>query len=74
MEVIIRSPGGQLEEVVFECPDLTWNQMFLDVDWLSREGHIWLRFCARGICTIEVPDQDIHRGGLAEGVEAQMMQ
>jgi hypothetical protein len=23
MEVIIRSPGSQLEEVVFECPDLT---------------------------------------------------
>lgn len=23
MEVIIRSPGSQMEEVVFECPGLT---------------------------------------------------
>lgn len=25
IEVIIRSPGSQLEEVVFECPGLTWK-------------------------------------------------
>jgi hypothetical protein len=29
MKVILRSPGSQLEEVVLECPDLIWNQVFL---------------------------------------------
>lgn len=35
MKVIIRSPGSQLEEVVLECPDLTWNQVFCELDRLS---------------------------------------
>jgi hypothetical protein len=40
MEVIIRSPGSQLEEVVFECPDLTWNQVFCELDRMSRAGQV----------------------------------
>ncbi len=31
MQVIVRSPGSQLEEVVLECPDLTWIRCF--VSW-----------------------------------------
>lgn len=38
LEVILRSPGAALDEVVFECPDLTWNQVFMAVDRLSRAG------------------------------------
>lgn len=38
MEIIIRSPGCDLEDVVSECVDLTWNQVLLEVDRLSREG------------------------------------
>lgn len=29
-----------LEEVVGLCPDLSWNQVFLAVDYLSRSGEI----------------------------------
>jgi hypothetical protein len=29
MEVILRSPGTQLEEVILDCPDLSWNQVFV---------------------------------------------
>ncbi|HNP80358.1 MAG TPA: hypothetical protein PKN47_02760 [Nitrospira sp.] len=29
-----------LEEVAGLCPDLTWNQMFLAIDYLSRTGEI----------------------------------
>ncbi len=46
MEVILRSPGSQLEEVVLECPDLTWNQVFCELDRLSRAGQV--RVTARG--------------------------
>lgn len=40
MEVIIRSPGSQLEEVVVECPDLTWNQVFCELDRMRRAGQV----------------------------------
>ena len=46
MEVIIRSPGCLLEEVVLECPDLTWNQVFCELDRLSRTGEV--RLTAKG--------------------------
>lgn len=29
-----------MEDVVGLCPDLTWNQVFLAVDYLSRTGQI----------------------------------
>ncbi len=29
-----------LEEVVGLCPDLTWNQVFLAIDYLSRTGQV----------------------------------
>jgi len=32
MQVIIRSPDCSLEKVVLECPDLTWNQVFCEID------------------------------------------
>ncbi len=42
MEVILRSPGSQLEEVVLECPYLTWNQVFCELNRLSRGGQVRL--------------------------------
>lgn len=29
-----------MEEVVGLCPELTWNQVFLAIDYLSRTGQI----------------------------------
>lgn len=29
-----------MEEVVGLCPDLTWNQVFLAIDYLSRTGQV----------------------------------
>lgn len=29
-----------MEEVVNLCPELTWNQVFLAIDYLSRTGQI----------------------------------
>lgn len=29
-----------MEELVDLCPELTWNQVFLAIDYLSREGQI----------------------------------
>ena len=42
MNVVLRSQGCELEELVHDCPGLTWNQVFLEVDRLSREGDVVL--------------------------------
>jgi hypothetical protein len=42
MQVIIRYPGCSLEEVVLECPHLTWNQVFCEIDRMSRTGQVRL--------------------------------
>ena len=42
LNLIARSPGCNLEDIVFNCHGLTWNQVFLEVDWLSRNGQICL--------------------------------
>jgi hypothetical protein len=48
LEVIVRSPGTAMDDIVLECPDLTWNQVFIAVDRLSREGALRLTLKGRG--------------------------
>src|SRR5207249_11664826 len=36
IEAVSRSPGCLLEERALECPGLTWTQVFMAVDRLSR--------------------------------------
>lgn len=52
MEVIIRSPGGQLEEVVLECSGLTWNQVFCELDRMSRTGQVRLTMKGPGLYAV----------------------
>jgi hypothetical protein len=52
MEVIIRSPGCLLEEVVLECPGLTWNQVFTEIDRMSRNGQVRLAVKGPGLYTV----------------------
>lgn len=42
MEVIVRTPGTALEDIVLKCPDLSWNQVFLVIDRLTRSGSVRL--------------------------------
>ena len=42
LEIIIRSPGTAFDEVVLQCPNLTWNQVFTAIDRLNREGVVTL--------------------------------
>lgn len=52
MKVIIRSHGGQLEEVVLECPGLTWNQVFCELDRMSRTGQVRLTMKGPGLYAV----------------------
>jgi hypothetical protein len=42
MEAIVRMPGTALDDIVLECPDLSWNQVFLAIDRLTRRGSVRL--------------------------------
>jgi len=56
MEIIVRSPGRSLDDIVAECPDLTWSQVFLTIDRLSREGTLRLTRQGRGLYTVHLSD------------------
>jgi hypothetical protein len=51
MNVIIRSLH-KLEEVVLECPGLTWNQVFCELDPLNRAGRVRLTMKGPGIYAV----------------------
>ena len=54
LETVSRSPGCLLEELVLDCPDLTWNQVFLTVDQLSRTGQLLLAKKGPGVYAVRV--------------------
>jgi hypothetical protein len=55
LETIVRHPGRDLDELVALCPTLTWNQIFLEVDRLSRTGHVRLALVGLGRYALEAP-------------------
>lgn len=55
LEVIVRSPGCNIEEIVFQCPNLTWNQVFTEIDRLSHEGYVVLSLQSRGRYAVSRP-------------------
>lgn len=52
IEAVVRSPGCDLEELLHECHDLTWNQVFLELDRLSRRGEVILTQKGPGLYTV----------------------
>jgi hypothetical protein len=57
VEVVSRFHDCLLDEVVLACPDLTWNQVFLGVDRLSREGKVVLTKKGPGGYAVRLPDK-----------------
>lgn len=55
IEAIAHHPGCCLDDLVRFCPELTWNQIFLEVDRLSRAGHLRLALIGPGRYAVEVP-------------------
>ncbi|BFU94837.1 MAG: hypothetical protein NTNFB02_15590 [Nitrospira sp.] len=43
LEFVGQSPGCDVEQMLSACPDLTWNQVFLGLDCLSRSGAVALK-------------------------------
>ncbi len=55
IDVLHRTQMCDLEEVTRQCINLTWNQVFLAVDRLSRSGKILLKTGKRGTYTLTLP-------------------
>ena len=54
IETVARHPGCLLEELVLDCPELTWNQVFLTVDQLTRTGELLLARKGPGVYVVRV--------------------
>ena len=59
--VLHRTQTCDLEEVTRQCTNLTWNQVFLAIDRLSRSGEIILMPRGRGMYTLTFPHRQEDR-------------
>jgi hypothetical protein len=57
LQTIHRSPNCNLDALVRACPQYTWNQVFLEVDRLSRTGEIELASAGPGQYTMSMPEK-----------------
>ena len=55
LKVVRRVPGCQLDELEKSLPGLTWNQIFLEVDRLSRKGQVRVIPTGDGMYTVRLP-------------------
>lgn len=51
-----RTHGCDLETLTKSFSDLSWSQVFLEVDRLSREGQVLVRLDTGGRYMIQLPD------------------
>ena len=59
IDILHRAHACDLEEVTRQCTNLTWNQVFLVVDHLSRTGQVRLVPAKGGSYTLTL----LHRQG-----------
>jgi hypothetical protein len=52
IDFVHRARACDLEEIMRHCTNLTWNQVFLAVDRLSRNGELRLVSRGRGLYTV----------------------
>jgi hypothetical protein len=61
IDVMLHTRMSDLEEVTRQCTNLTWNQVFLAVDRLSRSGELMLVPRGWGIYTVTFPHRQEDR-------------
>lgn len=58
LDVVRQIPDCTLDELTRNCPDLPWNQIFLEVDRLSRAGELRLTSKGPGNYTVRLRIND----------------
>lgn len=59
LEAVRRKSEYDLEELVRVCSSFTWNQVFLEVDRLSRTGKLRLLRKSNGMYSVRLPPSPI---------------
>ncbi len=58
LDAVHGAPGCELEDLVLSLPELSWNQVFLEVDRLSRTGQVRMTAMGKGTYTIWLPKKE----------------
>jgi hypothetical protein len=54
LKTISRAPGCSFDEVVRACPNYTWNQIFYEIDRLTRRGDLILKRDGPGLYSLSL--------------------
>lgn len=57
LRAIRSAPGCYLEDVVLSCPELRWNEVFVEVDRLSRTGELLVSTVDHGGYLLNLPNR-----------------
>jgi hypothetical protein len=55
LRVVRRKKECDMEELLQACDSYTWNQVFLEVDRLSRNGELCLLYRKDGVYAVRLP-------------------
>ena len=55
LRFVKKDPGCLLNDLLVACPEFTWNQIFWEVDHMSRNGQIRLEQTASGEYALRLP-------------------
>jgi hypothetical protein len=58
LDAVHGAPGCELDDLVLSLPGLTWNQVFLEVDRLSRTGQVRVTATGAGTYGIWLPNKE----------------
>ena len=58
LDAVHDAPGCQLDDLVLRVPELTWNQVFLEVDRLSPTGQVRVTAMGEGTYAIRLPKKE----------------
>jgi hypothetical protein len=61
LNAIRQAPDCTLEELMSKCPDLTWGQLFLELNRLHRTGALKLTSKAMGSFTVSLQTREHDR-------------
>jgi hypothetical protein len=60
LESIQRHPACEFAQLVADCQEFTWNQLFYEVDRLSRLGQLGLTPADHGQYFLVLPEKEEH--------------
>jgi hypothetical protein len=58
LDAVHCAPGCLIDDLVLSLPGLTWNQVFLEVDRLSRTGQVRVTAMGEGTYAIRLPNTE----------------